>query len=67
MKIIFLIINQRTMQNYLFLIPNETIQCNQSSSANAGSWSLEEDLAYAIFIDIHKKSMTSKKKMRYLS
>jgi hypothetical protein len=32
---------------------------------NAGAWTLEEDLAYVIFIDINKKSMTSKKKMRY--
>ena len=38
---------------------------NNEGVANAGSWTLDENLAYTIFIDINKKSMTSKKKMRY--
>jgi hypothetical protein len=31
---------------------------------NSGAWTLEENLKYAVFVDINKKSMTSKKKMR---
>lgn len=55
------------MQNYLFFAPQEDYPLSSQNLSNAGSWTLEEDLAYAIFIDIHKKSMTSKKKMRYFT
>lgn len=37
---------------------------NNLHNSNSGAWSFLENLSYAIFIDIHKKSMTSKKKMR---
>lgn len=52
------------MQNYYsFQFPEIASQY----SSNAGSWSFQENLNYAIYIDIHKKSMTSKKKMRYFN
>jgi hypothetical protein len=41
-------------------------ECWEERWANAGSWSLEENLRYALFIDLNKKSMTSKKKMRLI-
>lgn len=55
------------MQNYLFFAPPEDYPTKDEILSNAGSWALEENLSYAIFIDIHKKSMTSKKKMRYFA
>jgi hypothetical protein len=52
------------MQNYLFFHQLDNCKGKEDGTSNAGSWALEENLSYAIFVDIHKKSMTSKKKMR---
>ena len=45
-------------------IPSNLTHQKHLEIPNAGSWSFEENLSYTLFVDIQKKSLTSKKKMR---